>query len=672
MAGLADKLPREAQRLYTLTNRAHEIVTGNLTRFGNVLSRAHSDALFALVGGFSALALGLRQRAYPETSERVAYPLDTGLGKTESVVAWVAAIHEEDERTPRLLAAKKPPLSVVVAASKIEALIDLHARLEANGVPAKKIALFHGKKYDPAFAGAARGGDPQVTDRYASMPSASEGELHARPYALVSHERIRRGGDVSYLGRPRSLVIWDEALLTTSASFVNLEDLHVALGALGASSELERDPHLRNAFAWLSTVEVELLGERERQEREPGTPARLLRFPHIDAVDVERFQAALAEEVRRRRGKTRELAATVDALLARPYEPMRLVRSMKDEAVACYEITVPDALKPLAILDASYPIKELERIDATIERERNFPVESDGIKSYARVRGHLWLGAAGREKIEGEHLAAVTREAARLVSEDIPVAEGVLFITHRHRDRTQPHVAERLREELRRRGVELDATVDVEGERRPRFGWLTFGSETSSNDYTHLRHVVLVGLLFRGDADLASAFLGQQRALTGEVTAEDVHRLRISEATSVLYQGLSRGSCRLVENGEARPMDFYLRLSPKDAGAVQELLAQRMPGLAWVGWVTGGLAAEEAARAIETYLDRLPPTVQRVSSERVKRDAPGLALVKETTYRRGRDLVLGRRGDWVQRGRSFLRAGADRSDQPEREQPPGA
>ena len=69
---LAHKLPREAQRLYALTNRAHEIVTGNLTRFGNILSQAHSEALFALVGGFSALALGLRQRAYPETSERVA------------------------------------------------------------------------------------------------------------------------------------------------------------------------------------------------------------------------------------------------------------------------------------------------------------------------------------------------------------------------------------------------------------------------------------------------------------------------------------------------------------------------------------------------------------------------------------------------------------------------
>src|SRR5262249_987707 len=153
--------------------------------------------------------------------------------------------------------------------------------------------------------------------------------------------------------------------------------------------------NLRAAFGWLSTVEAELLAERERQEREPDAPPRLLRFPYVDPFELEGFRTALAEEVRRRRGKTRELAATVDVRLSRPYDPMRLLRSMKDEALATFQVSVPDELKPLAILDASYPIKELERIDRTIERERNFPIESDGIKSYARVRGHLWLGAAG-------------------------------------------------------------------------------------------------------------------------------------------------------------------------------------------------------------------------------------------------------------------------------------
>jgi hypothetical protein len=87
MVIIADPAQSTAPRLDPLTSRALEIVTGNLTRFGNELSEAHAGELRALLLGMSELARGKRKG-------RFAYALDCGLGKTQAVVALCAAIHQ--------------------------------------------------------------------------------------------------------------------------------------------------------------------------------------------------------------------------------------------------------------------------------------------------------------------------------------------------------------------------------------------------------------------------------------------------------------------------------------------------------------------------------------------------------------------------------------------------
>lgn len=311
-----------------------------------------------------------------------------------------------------------------------------------------------------------------------------------------------------------------------------------------------------------------------------------------------------------------------------------------------FEETVSASVVPMAILDASYPLRELEKLDRTIERDRWFADRA--LKRYGNVTGHLWRTASGRGALEKALdprtskgvVAKVIDEVVKVVTEEIPPTEAVLFFTHVPKRRV--NVAESLKEALTHAGVDLDAELP---DGRRRFAWLTYGSETSSNDHSRTENVVFVGTFWRGDADVAAAIAGQKRALLGDVDAEEVTRVIRSETAHSIYQGLSRGACRVVEHGEARPMRFWLMLPNNHAAPIMEMLNGRMPGLVWKPWVSASLPTASAAAAIGDYLDGLPPTVSRVSSREVKAGA-GLEDVATGTYQRARDAALERRPGW--------------------------
>ena len=126
--------------------RAVEILKVDLARYENLLTHAHAEALARIVIRYCGLAARL------ETGRWV-FDLDTGCGKTLSVVAWLTALLE-----------LKLPFSVAVAASQVEALCEIKRKLVEKGVSADDIGLKHSKRYKPENAEAARRGDPAVSN----------------------------------------------------------------------------------------------------------------------------------------------------------------------------------------------------------------------------------------------------------------------------------------------------------------------------------------------------------------------------------------------------------------------------------------------------------------------------------------------------------------------------
>lgn len=608
-----------------LTIRAFEKLCSNLEGYGNILSEDHRGALMRMVGCFSFLATGRK-------TGRWAFPLDTGGGKTSAVIAWIAALHE-----------LQLPYSVAVAASKVEALCDLKRALVHNGVPESKIGLWHGYKYDPGKAEEAKRGKAAG---YASEPATDD---HQRKQVLlVTHSRIRGQKWVNVLnsykapgdtnGQPRSLVIWDESLLVTDHRAVSKLDLKSELGWLEPRLE-DQSPDMpaREATHYVGECLV-ILDQEHQEQRQSGRSPKALTLPQRDGETVDRYRAALE----RYNGRTKTLRDFLDIA----HQRVRVVKATQSGgAYVTYTVTVPEDLCRVAVLDASWPIRELEQMDPTIQADSEF---NGRVKKYSRVDLHFLKTRSGREAVEesfrkGRHEDRLIAREVIDVVKAIPEDEPVLVFTFKtHPDSV--NIEDRLSRDLESAGVNM-ARVTI----------LTWGMETSINEYSHVPNVILAGILQRSDVDLAGAIIGQRQDLLSDVNTVDIAGVRRSEAAHVAYQALSRGSCRVIEDGEAKPMRAWLLHHDT---RLMDLLSKVMPGATWKRWEAQYVATSrskitDTAERIVSYLTGLPAEVRDISTRRLKDDA-GLRDVPKRTF----TCAVGeatKRAPWSLRGRSLAR-----------------
>jgi hypothetical protein len=71
-------------------------------------------------------------------------------------------------------------------------------------------------------------------------------------------------------------------------------------------------------------------------------------------------------------------------------------------------------------------------------------------------------------------------------------------------------------------------------------------------------------------------YLAQTLNIEGELSRELVNDISLSERAHLAYQALSRGSCRFVDNGQARAMKGYVvEIDPE----IETALSSVMPDL---------------------------------------------------------------------------------------------
>jgi hypothetical protein len=617
-----------------LSNAAHARLVRNLEDFGNVLSPAHTKALSRMVGAFSMLAAR-------HIAGRYAFALDTGCGKTQAVVAWCAEVHKLGLSH-----------SVAVAASKVEALCELKRSLIANGVPADKIGLWHRYKYAPEMADKARRGD---APKHASEPATDGHET--KQFLLVTHNRIRGGRSTellnTYKGRDRDIVIWDESLLVSDHRAVGRAELLGDLGWLRPQVELLDNGNPKKAVGMFTLDYLDgcmkCLEEELTAQIEEDRAAKRITLPpaDLDALDIYRSILDSYPEDR---------VASLQTLLDISSRPVRAIRSGQGGgAYVSYDIAVPPELKRMAVLDASWPIRELEQLDPTIKTMPDF----DGrVKTYDVTIHHLRKGSGRystemsfrQEKAEDRKLS---REIAEVVK-GIPETEAVILFTFKQRGKL--NITDILQRDLEASGIDLNATVlDHKGTSRPRFVFLRWGQETSLSEHSYCSNVIFAGVLHRSDADLLGAIVAQQNDLLIPVTQEQLSKVKASEVAHNIYQGASRGSCRMVENGRSRRMEVWLTISdPK----VKELLDLAMPGVTWEKWNAKHLRPDETkiedtAKKLADHLDELPVEVRSISVRQLKIDL-GLTSMANGTFQMVRDEAV-QLVPWKVEGRSLAR-----------------
>ncbi len=601
-----------------LTDEAFKILKADLETFGSKLSGPQRDGLYCIVGRMTMLATGA-------VAGRYAYGLATGCGKTRSIIAWCTA-----------LARLKKPYSVVICCSKVDALCEIKEALLEAKVPEEMIGIRH------SYA---------VGQNGAKFPATADNEN--RQILLVTHARVRgksnRSEYDSYRGKPRSLLVWDESLLTGEHQVVEVLDFERALGSLRPILDRNRaTPDQARAIQYLEACWEVLSEELASQERDHHKPLPV-RLDPLCPDDLAQMTEAL--------GAIKDSATAVEFLKI-SQAPLRVIaNSGFEDAYIKYDLAVPPELNRVAILDASYPIRELERLDTTINEDPAFKaiLERGPIKRYDAVAIHWMNHASGRGAMTKDFgLPRRGRKISREVVEvlkSIPQGEAAIVFTFKKRGKVDMN--ETLRDDLKAVGIDPDEKMP---DGQDRFIWLTWGQETATSKHSYAKNVVFAGVLHRSESDLAGAMIAQKDELTCDVTKGDISSVQRSEVAHYVYQAISRSACRITQGGQGLATNVWIFHWEEK---VKEILREVMPGVCfreWQGIVLGKTKTktEERAKLIAEYLEGLPKDTQRVSIRFVK-DALGLHDIKGKQFNEARKRALQMAHNWDLEDRSFVR-----------------
>ena len=112
-------------------------------------------------------------------------------------------------------------------------------------------------------------------------------------------------------------------------------------------------------------------------------------FDHADdnLLTPPCFTLSVEEQVEWQSRLEREGDTLLAEFIAVQHLPLRMVRHNKTAAIS-YRITIPQALKSVLVLDASYPIRTLEQNDKTLQDAETLPscvregIKFDAIKRF--------------------------------------------------------------------------------------------------------------------------------------------------------------------------------------------------------------------------------------------------------------------------------------------------
>lgn len=532
---------------HELTMEAHAHLIASLQCFGNTLSAQHEEALYALVEAMTDMAHGSLKGRY-------AFPLPTGAGKTRAIIEWATAVSRLGL-----------PLSLIVSASRIEALCALKRDMMGNGVPEKQIGLIYTRVFE-------KGNKGKATELKYSLPP-TEDDNDQRPFLLCSHQLIRsREANLDlynvYQGKPRDLCIYDESLMVSDLDNFPVEDLCKSIFAWIGKFTFDEKSNRVAILNWLN----------EQKTRIEGTYAGF-QADKVNELPEVTFRLPLDTEAEYQRYFRKHDTLLADFMNISTM-PLRMLRNGKTVMVS-YRVVIPDALANMIVLDASYPVRKLEQADAGLRNaEQDLPscegVKFDEVKRFDRV---ILYRMAQR----GSRTSAATDKARQKklmqdivkIMHDIPRGEKVLCFVYKERNNSNPKA-------VLEAALKNASLIPKDGEPSNRIFIETWGNETSLNSYAHCQHVILVGILHRDLLDLEGSWYAQTRNIRGHIPPADLKAIALSERVHCAYQALSRGTCRVMgAPGQASPMTGYV---VEFEEGFEEELSKVMPGVRWQEW----------------------------------------------------------------------------------------
>lgn len=365
---------------------------------------------------------------------------------------------------------------------------------------------------------------------------------HAMVTSRCRGGSFRDVGVFQYKGKVRTVRLWDEEMRID-------EQIAITTDQLAA---------LREPLRYLHPQLAELAEQLERNLMDPGDRESIL-WPDVAHVSQTTLSAA-------KKGLGPDQTNVLDALYALSGRVV-MVRQMSNTSRVITAIesrdALPDDLAPVVILDASGRVRETYK---KWEKDRGGLVcLPSAAKDYSNLTINVMECGAGKTawQKQGEDLA---RQVANLIN--TKPDEDWLIVYYGNV----------------RKGAIPDLIQGLTQADPGRLHFLPWGRHQGTNEYRHIRNVIVTGLnnYTPTDYEVMARYYGCIPN-TEAVTQALIDAMRDGEHRHHLLQALCRSAIRQGDGKEAPPCTAYI-MAPKRSGITKQL-SEAFPGCQIGTWL---------------------------------------------------------------------------------------
>lgn len=346
-----------------------------------------------------------------------------------------------------------------------------------------------------------------------------------------------------YEGRPRRVRIWDEAMLPGQELTINVDTI----------SALPRI--LRRRYGRLAESLHDLVEQLRRVKN--GKSFRILDIEDKHGIALRDLKPAL-------NGVDPRIREAVEVLWGLSGKQVTVRHDPSGNTLLDYREHLPDDFAPVLILDASARVRATYRFWR--DSRGNLLELTQAVKQYDNLTIHHWNTGGGK--------AAFRERQAKLV-------DGVVAAINSKPDEEWLVVVHK---EDGHKILDLSAAIaDLAKGDRDRVKYLTWGNHHATNDYVHIKNVVLAGTLFYPPSTY-EVRARASKALPAEVKLDDgdFKAIELGEHAHLVLQAACRGSVRKCVGAQCAPCDLYL-IADRRTG-IPEDLRRIFPGCQVEQW----------------------------------------------------------------------------------------
>lgn len=367
--------------------------------------------------------------------------------------------------------------------------------------------------------------------------------------------------ELLYLGKPRSLRVWDEAILP------------------GEALTLDRDG-LAALFRYLRGPFPQLVSRLEELFESLST------MKDGDRVSIPDLQETYGIDLNQLLGLMQEATATDIRVATTLWRLGGKVASVRQDGqgrktMLDYRDILPDDLTPLLVLDASGRVRGT--YTAWKEGRRNLRLLKAAPKSYRNLTTHVWNTSGGKSAFRTNSETLVSGIAATINS-----TPHEKFLVVHHKSGLGFDLPERL--------------IDYVGGDRGRVRFIHWGSHNATNEFCSIPNVILAGTLFYRP----SLYEAYGRMSSGTPSGDhypeaQYNDIRLGEHADLILQAACRGAIRLCEGDSCPTTHLYIIASVQSG--IRAALPNIFPGTRVVDWCPVQTVLKGRVREAVAYIE---------------------------------------------------------------------